>query len=113
MEIETRNGAGTALTWREFYNDGSDLGFERTRMEAPQIFVSRIADEDLPYGGTWTFELEPTEDGTRLTITEHGEIYSAYFRFVGKYVIGHDETMNTYLNALQRYLLELGEAGGR
>lgn len=111
VEIETRDGAGVALTWREFYNDGSDLGFERTRMEAPRFFISRIADEGLPYGGTWTFMLDPLEDGgTRVSITEDGEIYSAYFRFVGKYVIGHDATMNTYLDALQRYLRELGEA---
>lgn len=113
VEIETRDGAGVALTWREFYNDGSDLGFERTRMEAPRFFVSRIADEGLPYGGTWTFFLDPLEDGgTHLSITEEGEIYSAYFRFIGKYVIGHDATMNDYLNALQRYLLELEEAEG-
>jgi len=111
VEIETRDGAGVALTWREFYNDGSDLGFERARIQPPQVFVSRIADEGLPYGGTWTFFLEPMEGGgTRLSITENGEIYSAYFRFIGKYVIGHDATMNDYLHALQRYLLELGEA---
>lgn len=39
----------------------------------PRRFVTRIADENLPFGGTWTYEVEPQPSGgTRLTITERG-----------------------------------------
>jgi hypothetical protein len=66
----------------------------------PQRLVSRIADERLPYGGTWTYELAPAGDGTRLTITERGEIYNPVFRFVARFVMGHTATMNGVLRAL-------------
>ncbi|MBX7079787.1 MAG: SRPBCC family protein [Nannocystaceae bacterium] len=39
-----------------------------------QRLVVRIADAELPWGGSWTYELEPNGTGTRLTITERGYI---------------------------------------
>jgi hypothetical protein len=42
--------------------------------------VVRIADEALPFGGTWTYEIMPEEPGTRLRITERGHIDGAFLR---------------------------------
>jgi uncharacterized protein YndB with AHSA1/START domain len=32
-------------------------------------FVTTIEDKDLPYGGSWIFELSPSAKGTKLRIT--------------------------------------------
>ena len=37
---------------------------------------------------------------TRVTITEHGEVYNPIFRFISKYIMGHNGTMDAYLTAL-------------
>jgi hypothetical protein len=66
--------------------------------------VSRIADRSLPFGGRWTFELSPAPGGTLLRITEDGEVYNPIFRFVSRFVFGHDRTINGYLEDLERHL---------
>jgi uncharacterized protein YndB with AHSA1/START domain len=66
----------------------------------PSRMVTRIADPDQPFGGTWTFELMPEGSGTRLTITERGEVYNPIFRALGRFVFGYTSTMDAYLKAL-------------
>ena len=65
-----------------------------------QKLVTRIADEGLPFGGTWTFELGRDGAGTLLTITERGEVYNPIFRFVSRFIMGHTATIDKYLAAL-------------
>ncbi|HZD05714.1 MAG TPA: hypothetical protein VE173_12380, partial [Longimicrobiales bacterium] len=60
-----------------------------------------IADEGLPFGGTWTYVLEPDAGGTRVTLTEDGEIYNPFFRFMARFVFGYDGTMRSYLDGLE------------
>ncbi len=62
--------------------------------------VTRIADPDQPFGGTWTFEITPTAGGSRLTITERGEVYNPVFRFMSRFVFGHTGTLESFLRAL-------------
>lgn len=42
----------------------------------------------------------PDGSGSRLTITENGEIYNPVFRFVSRYVIGQTSTIDKYLTDL-------------
>jgi hypothetical protein len=66
--------------------------------------VSQIADKNSPFGGAWIFELSPTSDGTRLNITERGEIYNPVFRFMSRFVFGYTRTLDTYLgNVAHRF----------
>ena len=67
----------------------------------PSRFVTKIADPDQPFGGTWTWEILPEESGSRLTITERGEVYNPIFRFMARFVFGHTATMDSCLAALQ------------
>lgn len=73
--------------------------FERT--DPPRLVVSRIADPDLAFGGTWTSEITPAPDGSRLKITEDGEIYNPLFRFMARFIFGYHGTINRYLSALE------------
>jgi hypothetical protein len=62
--------------------------------------VLKIADEKLPFGGTWTYEISSEAGGARLRITEDGEIRNALFRFLSRFVFGYTATMDTYLRDL-------------
>jgi hypothetical protein len=62
--------------------------------------VTRIADPDQPFGGTWTFEIAPSAAGARLTITERGEVYNPIFRFLSRFVFGYTGTMESFLRGL-------------
>jgi uncharacterized protein YndB with AHSA1/START domain len=66
--------------------------------------VTRIADTDLGYSGAWTYLIEPAPEGTRVTITEDGEVTNVVFRFLSRFVFGHAATLEEYLAALQRRL---------
>lgn len=71
--------------------------------EAPaQRFVTTIEDKNLPYGGSWIFELEPSARGTRLRITEEGEVYSPLYRFVSRFIMGHTRGLETYHADLEK-----------
>ncbi|GMR14296.1 MAG: SRPBCC family protein [Gemmatimonadota bacterium] len=86
--------------WRELGGRGV-LTLEATVAEPLTRLVFEIIDEGQPFGGSWTYRLEPIESGTRLTITENGEIYNAFFRFIAKYVLGYEGTITKYLDALE------------
>jgi hypothetical protein len=90
------------VTWREHGSDA--ITFEEVERAAPRRLVTRIADPSLPFGGTWTYELAPDGAGTRLTITERGEVYNPVFRFLSRFVFGHTATIEQYLADLRAHL---------
>jgi hypothetical protein len=69
--------------------------------------VTRIVDQDLGYSGSWTYQLEPTSEGTRLRVTEDGNVSNLFFRFMSHYVFGQTSTMDAVLTALGK---RFGEA---
>jgi uncharacterized protein YndB with AHSA1/START domain len=91
-----------ALRWREGGDD--DITFEMESAAPPRRMVTRIADRSLPFGGSWTYELTGENGGTRLVITENGEVYNPLFRLMSRFVFGHTATLDRYLADLQRYL---------
>jgi uncharacterized protein YndB with AHSA1/START domain len=90
-----------ALRWREHTRNGA-ITFERMEEERPRRLVARIADEKLPFGGTWTYELAPEGGRTRLTITERGYVTNPFFRFMARFIFGHHGTQEDFLRALGR-----------
>ena len=91
-----------ALRWRE--RGDNDITFEMETVEAPRKIVTRIVDRTLAFGGSWTYELSPQDGGTRLVITENGEVYNPLFRFMSRFVFGHTATIDKFLEDLGRYL---------
>jgi polyketide cyclase/dehydrase/lipid transport protein len=67
---------------------------------APGKLVAKIADQKLPFGGSWTYEVTAADGETLLRITERGEVYNPIFRFVSKFFMSQTKTMEDYLNAL-------------
>lgn len=99
--LPDRNGLPS---WKETDSHGNIIPFEVLESVPSQRLVAKIVDPALPFGGTWTYELRPTPDGSALTITENGEVYNPIFRFVSRFVMGHTRTMDDYLAALKARL---------
>ena len=87
------------LGWRE-HGKKDAITYRVLESEPPRRLVTRIVDKGLPYGGTWTYELVPDGTGTRLTITERGEIYNPIFRVVSRFFLGYTSTIDGMLRAL-------------
>ena len=104
-EVRERQGSAGRASWVEVSREG-EIAMEVVEADAPRRLVGRIADPErkLPFGGTWTYVIEPAQDGAgcTLTITEDGEVYPPPFRFMSKYVFGHTATMEKYLKNLAR-----------
>jgi len=85
--------------WQEVTKNGPPITYVVERAVPDRVLVGRIADTNLPFGGSWTYELTPGAVGqTKLTITEDGEVYNPIFRFVSRFVMGHEATINRYLS---------------
>ncbi|MGA2848312.1 MAG: SRPBCC family protein [Terracidiphilus sp.] len=85
---------------RETSKRGETILYELEESRPPLAIQRRIATENLPYGGSWSFELEPEDGETRVRITEDGEVYNPFFRFVSRFVIGQTATLDAYLAAM-------------
>jgi uncharacterized protein YndB with AHSA1/START domain len=95
--VEMLSGTDGRIRFREKTSDGS-LACDVIQLDPPRRLVTEIADKNLPFGGRWIFEVSPTADGTRLSITERGEIYNPLFRVVSRFVLGYNRTLDTYLH---------------
>lgn len=93
------DGTGRSV-WIEVDASGEGIAYATVEEAPPSKLVREIADPELPFGGTWTFELQPTEQGTRLTITERGFVPNPIVRFISAVFIGHTSFMERYLIAL-------------
>lgn len=99
--VEVLNDDESNILWREYYSDDDPLSFRIIESTQSQRLVTEIADENLPFGGRWTFDIVPQQEGTSLTITEDGEVYNPIFRFVSTFIIGHDKTIRQYMTDLE------------
>jgi hypothetical protein len=86
--------------WWEQDGHGQKIRFELVEDSPPARRAVRIADRDLPFGGTWTFEISPSPGGADLRITEDGEVRNVFFRFVSRFVIGHTRSIETFFKDL-------------
>ena len=57
-------------------------------------------DADLGYSGSWTWELEESDEGTVLTITERGLVTNPLMRFVSRFVMGYHGSLRTFQEQL-------------
>lgn len=91
--------------WIEVGKTGR-MPLEVVEMDRPRRLRLRIADDKLPFGGTWTFDIVESPDGCRLRITEEGDIHNPIFRFMARFVFGYHGAMEAYLKALGKKLGE-------
>ena len=105
MRVEEMAGNDPRPAWTEIGRQKS-LSYTAVTDEPPVRFTARIMDDDLGYSGEWQYVITPCTEGTRLTITEHGEVGNLMFRFISTHLIGHTRTIDAFLRDVA---LELGE----
>lgn len=99
--VESVSRADAKMSYREKGDDGEILYVVDESIPSKRL-VTRIADDKLPFGGKWTFEITTKAATTELRITEDGEVYNPIFRFVSRFVFGHHATIETYLKDVAR-----------
>lgn len=96
--------------WRFEDKRGHFMVLEDVIKNEPEMLVSKITETDYPFGGEWVFEIEATETGSTLTITENGSISNPLLRVLFRYVLGYDKGIEMYEEALQEKLNSLEES---
>jgi len=100
---EARGERNGREVWRETDSHRNVIEYATLEAREGRRLVRRIATPDLPYGGTWTFEIAPAgPNRTALSITEDGEVYNPIFRIVSRFIMGYTFTMDRFLADLQK-----------
>lgn len=97
---------------RRCYREHTSFGPMDLRVEElvpDRRYVTRIVTPKSPFGGTWTWRLEPRGGGTDVTVTENGEVHNLVFRALARFVFGHTATLRSVLKALGENFGELVE----
>jgi len=89
-----------------------DVDVDVVESVRPSRYVTRIADPNQPFGGTWTHLITQVPGGSTLTITEDGWVSNVVFRFVSRFVLGHHMTMDKYLSAVAQKFGETPQISG-
>jgi hypothetical protein len=85
---------------RETDKHGQTINYEIVQSQPSTLLKRTIADKNVPFGGSWTWNIRRQDDGSAVTITEDGEVYNPLFRFVSKFIMGHTRTIDNYLSML-------------
>ncbi len=94
IRFETRAN-GDVLTWNTGAH-GREIAFRTKEEKAPARIVREIVGDDLPFGGTWTYELAEEGGAPRVTLTEDGFIKPPFFRGAAKLFMQPDATMRDF-----------------
>lgn len=99
VQVEVLSEEPGRVRYRETNGDDA-ISFELVEQPGGRRFTSTILDQDLPFDGSWTIDLAPNGDATRVTIEERGRVKDPLYRFLSRFVFGHTSTMEAYLEAL-------------
>jgi uncharacterized protein YndB with AHSA1/START domain len=94
IRFETRPN-GDVLTWNTNAH-GREVAFRTRDEKAPARLVREIVGDDLPFGGTWTYDLIEEAGATRVTLTEDGFIRPPLFRGLARLFMKPDATMRDF-----------------
>ena len=99
-KVEPVTGTDGYERWKET-SDGMTFTLLVDTEEPPLRFVTRIDTAGHPpFGGTWTHEVALAPGGgTKVTITEQGQVANPYFRAMLR-IGGPYRTIDSYLTAL-------------
>jgi uncharacterized protein YndB with AHSA1/START domain len=96
--LADRNGH---TVWREDGEFG-EITYEVIELKPPVRLVTKLSDPELPFSGTWTYEVAGAPGGATLKITENGEVSNPVFRFLAHHVFGTTSTMKTVQTSLAK-----------
>ena len=90
------------MRWRGTYTDGAVVNFEVVESDFPKRLVERIADNNLPFGGTWTVVIRTDDLRTSVvTVQARAENYNPFNRFVVHLFVNPSAEVDRILKALK------------
>jgi hypothetical protein len=105
QQVTLQNSDPSRLRFVEKGKNGS-IPVEVRESSRPARLVTEIADKSLPFGGIWIFDISPSAEGCTLQITERGEVYNPFFRFVSHFILGYQGSINAYLEDVAKHFHE-------
>lgn len=99
--VETIATTDNHVRFREYAKHGA-VTYDLIEDQPGERMVTRIADVNLGCSGSWTYTFTKEAAGTRVQITEAGEVSNILFRFMSRFVFGQSSTIEKYLIALGR-----------
>jgi Polyketide cyclase / dehydrase and lipid transport len=97
--VEMIPSGDNQVRFREHGKQGA-VSYDLVEDLRDEKIVTRIADQNLGYSGSWTYTFQSKADGTRIEIVEAGEVSNVLFRFMSRFVFGHTSTIEKYLTVL-------------
>ena len=102
LERSTRRAASAGREVWDQSMSGWEMALVVTEDEPPRRLVTTIdVAPDAVFGGSWTYEVIPQQNGTRVRVTEHGWIGNPVFRVITQFA-GLHGSLDQYLVALGR-----------
>lgn len=96
-----KEGEDGTASWTETWKDGSEFGMKRTAYVQNKKIRVEIEDKAEVFNGSWTFDFEEVEGGTRVTITENGNIPNAFIRGMYHLATEPDQTLKEHLQRMK------------
>jgi hypothetical protein len=98
--VERLPDADGSPRYRLTYHDGNRFQIRVSDGPEPGSVVWTIADEKKLFEGSWSFDVAPSGNGCRVTLTERGEIANPFIRCMARMMMRPTRYIDIYLNAL-------------
>jgi uncharacterized protein YndB with AHSA1/START domain len=73
--VEVTSSPGEQLRWTEKWEGSDAVTFEVLEGVKEKKLVAAIVNDNLPFGGSWTYDIVSAGDGCTVTITENLSFY--------------------------------------
>lgn len=92
-------------TTKQTFKGGMTMTIVTTESLAPTHLVRAMRDDGGPFVGSWTYEISPTTDGSKVELTEVSEIKKPFFRLMVR-IFGATKYMDEHLAGLAKHFGE-------
>lgn len=80
---------------------GNSFVLRTTKFTPPAEIQRTISDDHQYFAGSWTYLIEPSPAGSKVTLTEVGTVKHALPRGVMQYVTGNDMYVKLHLDSMK------------
>jgi hypothetical protein len=100
LKAVERQTEGGREQWRLDYKDGNRFVLDVVEATAPWHMALKIDDVKKLFEGRWVYDVDAVEGGSRVTLTEHGEITNPLIRLMARMMMDPHMYIDMHLKAL-------------
>jgi len=93
---------GGEVLWREHLHFGPPLTLLAVELERFHKLERKIVDSNLPFQGSWLYELSDEKSGTRVRVTESIEVSNPALRFLNRLNGSQSKSLKLLLESIAR-----------